>query len=418
MTFRDVAPGVTLAAALACTLPAAAFAQQAGTADPTAGVVIATSPDQRTAVPQAAPPAVDDGLVGKTKRYLKDKDIMERLSPRDGFYPRFGGLTTGSGLAAGVGYRQHLFDDRLYTDVSGIISMKAYKAVDARARWLRFWGDRGEVWTNFRYADFPEEDFFGIGAAASEVTRTSYEIDSTDIVTRGVVHLQPWLTVGADIGYFNPEVGHGADGAIPSIEQLFTDAQAPGLLGPQPDFLHHSVFAEIDRRDVSGNPHHGGYYRASFATWDDRSVQQYNFRRFDGEGAHFFPVRGHDVIAVGSTLSYTNNASGDRVPFYVLPYIGGADTLRGYREFRFRDENVLSISTEYRWEIASHVQLAPFFDLGDFGSDWQDIDLLHMKTSVGAGLRVHTDKNVVFRFDVGTGGGEGMRLFLKFGPSF
>jgi hypothetical protein len=41
-----------------------------------------------------------------------------------------------------------------------------------------------------------------------------------------------------------------------------------------------------------------------------------------------------------------------------------------------------------------------------------------MKTSYGAGLRLHTDKSVFFRFDTGFGGGEGVRFFLKFGPSF
>jgi outer membrane protein assembly factor BamA len=362
--------------------------------------------------------ATDDGVVDKAKRYVKDKDIMERLSPRDGFYPRIGGLTTGSGLAGGLGYRRHLFGDRLLADLSGVVSLKAYRVIEAQGRWLRFWGERGEVWTTFRYAGYPEEDFFGIGATSSLDTRTSYEIDSTDLVTRGLVHLRSWLTVGADIGYFNPDIDHGADDSIPSTEEVFTDAQAPGLLGPQPNFLHHSLFAEIDLRDMRGNPRHRGYYRGSFSTWDDRTIQQYDFRRFDGSGAYYFPMRVNDAIAIGSTLSYTNNATGSRVPFYALPYVGGADTLRGYREFRFRAENVMSISAEYHWEIVNHVQVAPFIDAGDFGQDWEDIDFLHMKASYGAGLRLHTDNSVFFRFDTGFGGGEGVRFFLKFGPSF
>ena len=416
MTFRAVAAGLVLVVASA----QAAVAQQSPPTGETTAVVVDTpQPDQRTAVPQAAPAEPqDDGVVDKTKRYIKDNDLMEKLSPSDGFYPRFGGLTTGSGFAVGVGYRRHLFNDRLFTDLSGIISMKAYKAVDAQARWLRFLNDRAEIWTSFRYADFPEEDFFGMGVTSSEATRTSYSIDSTDIATRALVHLRPWLTVGADIGYFNPNVGHGADQSIPSIEDLFTDAEAPGLREPQPNFLHSSLFAEVEGRDVRGNPRHGGYYRASFSNWDDRSLQQYNFRRFDGEGAHFFPVRAKDAIAIGNTLSFANNSAGDRVPFYVLPYVGGADTLRGYREFRFRAENVMSVSAEYRWQAIKYVQIAPFFDVGDFSNRWQDIDFLHMKTSFGLGLRINTDKNVFFRFDIGTGGGEGVRYFLKFGPSF
>jgi hypothetical protein len=416
MTLRAVAFGVMLAAAA---IPPPAGAQQTPPSGETTAVVATPPPDQRTAVPAAAPAEPqDEGVVDKTKRYVKDNDLLEKLSPSDGFYPRFGGLTTGSGFAGGAGYRRHLFEDRLFADLSGIISMKAYKAVDAQARWLRFWGNRAEIWTTFRYADFPEEDFFGMGIASSEATRTSYSMTSTDIATRGLVRLRPWLLIGADVGYFNPKVGHGADGAIPSIEELFLDAQAPGLREPQPNFLHNSVFTEIDGRDVPGNPRRGAYYRASFSNWDDRTLERFNFRRFDGEGAIFLPVRAKDVIAIGNTISFANNADGDRVPFYMLTYVGGADTVRGYREFRFRSENVMSVSAEYRWQVIKYVQVAPFFDVGDFSDRWQDIDFLHMKTSFGAGLRINTDKHVFFRFDVGTGGGEGVRYFVKFGPSF
>ena len=43
--------------------------------------------------------------------YIEDKQILERFGPDiDGFYPRIGGLTTGSGFAGGVGYRKHFGD--------------------------------------------------------------------------------------------------------------------------------------------------------------------------------------------------------------------------------------------------------------------------------------------------------------------
>src|SRR5688572_13472900 len=84
--------------------------------------------------------AADVGFVDKAKRWAEEKRIADRISPREGVYARFGGMTTGSGLALGAGYRKYLFEERVFTDVSAALSTKMYKAVDAKARWAQFWG--------------------------------------------------------------------------------------------------------------------------------------------------------------------------------------------------------------------------------------------------------------------------------------
>jgi hypothetical protein len=180
--FRHAA---VIALATALIAPAAAFAQQPPDKD--LQEKTATAGDDASQIPPVTADSSGPSFVRKIRNYIDDKQIIERLSPYNGVYPRFKGLTTGSGFAAGVGYRHHLFEDRLFADVSTIWSMKNYKAVDAKARWLRFWSDRVELWSEYRYRDFPEEDFFGMGASSSEATRTSYGIESHDIITRGIV---------------------------------------------------------------------------------------------------------------------------------------------------------------------------------------------------------------------------------------
>jgi outer membrane protein assembly factor BamA len=357
-------------------------------------------------------------FVDKTQRFIKEKRIFERLSPEEGLYPRLGGLPTGSGIAGGVGYRWRLLDNRIFTDVSAVVSTRKYKAVDATARWLKAWRERFELWTDFRYQDLPQEDFFGLGLDSTPDARTSYTLESTDIAMRGVMKINKGVRVGADMGLFNPRIAPGTEREVPSIEARFTDVQAPGL-ARQPAFFHHSVFVEVDSRDQPGNPRRGSFYRASFGTWDDTSIQQFNFRRFDGSAAHFIPTFGKEqTIALHVGASYVNNATGDRVPFYLLPYIGGADTLRGFREYRFRDENRLFLNVEYRWNAFPYVDVVPFLDAGEVRNRWEEIGLRRLETSYGIGARVNTDSRVFFRFDIGTGGNEGVHAFMKFGPSF
>ena len=73
-------------------------------------------------------------LVEKVRRYVEDNPIVQNLEG-DGFYPRIGGLGPGSGLAGGGGYHRHVA--WAYVDVSALASTKAYRGIDAKARWVQ-----------------------------------------------------------------------------------------------------------------------------------------------------------------------------------------------------------------------------------------------------------------------------------------
>lgn len=364
------------------------------------------------------PGGQDEGFVDKLRRIAGDWHIVERLNGDiDGWYPRLGGMTTGSGFAFGPGYRTHLLDDRIFVDLSAAFSHKAYKAVDVKAEWLQSRYDRVELWTNFRYQDFPQEDFFGLGGASSLEARSNYALETTDVTARGLFHARPWMRVGAELGYFSPRIGRGTDREFPSTELLFTDAEAPGLAA-QPDFLHTTLFAEVDYRDERGNPRSGGYYRAAYGVWDDRGLEQFDFRRFDVEAAQFVPLVTRDhVIASRAGVSFVNNAPGERVPFYFVPYVGGSHTLRSVEEFRFQDENAFWWNSEYRWAAFEIVDVALFFDAAKVHRNWDQI-FNALKTGYGIGFRVNNHKRVFARLDIGAGGSEGRQIFFKLSESF
>ena len=368
---------------------------------------------------QEAQGGAPEGFVGKLRRIADETQILDRINGDiDGWYPRLGGMTTGSGIALGPGYRTHVADDRIFIDASVAISKRNYRAADLKAEWLQSRFRRVELWTNYRYQDFPQEDFYGLGANSGLASRTNYALDSNEVTALGVLHIRPWLRTGAQLGYFMPGIGRGTDKRFPSIELVFDDGAAPGL-AEQPDFLHTTIFAEVDYRDQRGNPKNGGFYRLSFGNWDDRSLQQFDFHRFDGEAAQFVPVIGKTHIVAGRVgFAYVNNTTGHRVPFYLLPYMGGSHTVRGYREFRFADENSLWLNTEYRWAAMKWVNVALFFDAGEVRPDWEDIDLQELRTSYGFGFRFNSDKAVFARLDFGFGGDEGRQIFFKLGPSF
>lgn len=361
-----------------------------------------------------------DGFVAKLRKIADDTQIVDRLNGDvDGWYPRLGGMTRGSGFSLGPGYRSRLFDDRIFVDLSAGVSIKGYQVAEADVRWFQAYDERVELWSNFRYEHFPQEDFYGMGLGAPLATETSYDFDSTDFVVRGLIKPSRWLRFGTSFGYLRPEIGPGKDSRVPSIEALFTDAEAPGLVGDT-SYLHTTLFAEIDQRDNRGNPTSGGFYRTSFGLWNDYTVNAFDHKRFDAVAVHHVPIapsRNH-VLTGRIGTSYVNNETGHRVPFYFLAYVGGVDTIRSFNEFRFKDENALWMTAEYRWRFHKYASVVTFVDAGKVAGDWQDLNFTGLKKGYGFGLRAHTRTQTLARIDFGTGGGEGWAVFLKVGPSF
>ncbi len=402
-----------LAVCAAALLAAPVHAQDAPEADTRAELLETIRAQKAESLAPYEPTKIENALL-----YIEEHRIIERLSIADGWYPRIGGLTTGGGFAGGAGYRKHLFGDGLFLDLSGAISTKAYKSVDAHVSAPNLLGGHLEIGSSVRWHDFPQEDFFGIGNGSALAMRSNYALKSSDVSGRVVVKPISWLRLGAELGFFAPEIAAGTDPLYPATQLLFTDADAPGL-DAQPDFMYQNLFVEVDYRDQPGNARSGGLWRAQFGMWNDRDLNQYDFGRFDGEIAHFFPIFDKKrVFALRVGVSYVNNEPGQRVPFYFLPYIGGSDTVRGFREFRFRDENAVFMNAEYRWEAFSGLDMALFFDMGEVRDNWELIDFNDAKTSYGIGFRFNTFRSVFLRLDIAAGGREGTRLFFKFGPAF
>jgi len=367
---------------------------------------------------QQGPPDEGPGFLGGMIIWAREKQLLGRLNGDvDGWYPRLGGVTRGSGLAGGPGYRGSL--GPIAYDISGAVSIKGYSSVDLRTRWLQALDKRVELWTEFRYEDFREEDYYGRGMSTTPEMRTSYDLDSTDILVRGLVKPVSWARLGTTVGYMRPNIGPGSDSNYPSIEERFFDIESPGLLA-QPGFVHTTFSADIDYRDTPANTAEGGFYRVSYGIWNDVTLNAFDFHRFDVQMQQFVPlVASHKHVMSGRIgASYINNAEGSRVPFYFLAYVGGMDTIRSFREFRFKDENAIWLSAEYTWRPVSFLSVALFADAGETRADWQDVDLKRMRTGYGFGFGLHSSKDTFVRFDVGTGGGEGWQFFLKIFPTF
>ena len=366
---------------------------------------------------QLAPP--EAGRLERALLTLENGRLFERiLSPAEGFYPKIGNITPGGGIALGPAYRKPLFGDRAAFSALAVGSSKRYWLVDSRLTWpalndSRLFGD-----VHARMFEYPQEDFFGLGPDSRREDDVIYGFRSSEVGATAGVRPAPWFIVGAKLDYLTPSVGPGDSGGGRSIRDVFFPSHVPSL-DVQPDFLRYELSADVNLREPLGNPRRGGQYKVAYQWFDDRDLGRYSFRRVDVDLQQYVPlVHDRRVIALRAFASSSDAAAGQEVPFYYQRTLGGPDDLRGFRQFRFRDTNVLLLQAEYRWEIFTAVDGAIFYDAGRVAPRFGDLGLSDLESDYGIGFRFGTRNGVFLRVEGAFGSSGGKHFILRFGHVF
>ena len=163
----------------------------------------------------------------------------------------------------------------------------------------------------------------------------------------------------------------------------------------------------------------GGLYQAQLRRFDDREGGAYSFTDTRIELQQFIPFWNLSrVLALRALAQHADGLGQAQVPFYLMPTLGGARSLRGYDRQRFRDRSLLLLSAEYRYEVNPFLMAAVFYDAGQVAQDWSDFTLKDMRDNYGFGLRFGYSNAVALRADVAFGGEDSVRLIFGFASSF
>ena len=94
-------------------------------------------------------------------------------------------------------------------------------------------------------------------------------------------------------------------------------------------------------------------------------LMQHTFRRLELEAQQYIPFfNQRRVIALRGRSDLTYKNRNQTLPFYMQPTLGGSNDLRGFRPFRFTDDNLMVFNAEYRYEIFSGLDMAFSATLG------------------------------------------------------
>ena len=263
--------------------------------------------------------------------------------------------------------------------------------------------------------DFTSLGFFGLGPESSTSGRSTYGVEDRSFETGITATASRVVELGALVRWMNADVGPGASGV--SLEDRFDPLRTPGF-DTSTDYLVYGGNLTLHLRDADVIPSVGVSVRVDASRYDDRDSDRFDFTRVVGDVQAQIPLGFRNrILAVRVRSSNSVGQHGGSVPFYLMETLGGAESIRGFREYRFRDGRNLLLNAEYRWEIWSYVDFALFYDAGKVFADSDDLDFSNMQSGYGFGVRGHAPGGTVLRFDFARSN-EGFKLHIGGGPSF
>ncbi len=179
-----------------------------------------------------------------------------------------------------------------------------------------------------------------------------------------------------------------------------------------------------DTRDIIVDPTRGGYRGLTWESAGGIVGGQESFQLYQLEERRYLPMRGgDDVLAIRLLVGLSSGG----VPLFDSFSVGGARTLRGYEQDRFRGERLILANAEYRYRMSESLTIVGFVDAGDaFGGKFPTVvpgfDLeaedqnFSMHLGAGVGIRADTPLGPL-RLDFGFGE-EGSQVHFGFGHTF
>ncbi|HYL78080.1 MAG TPA: hypothetical protein VEU96_27950 [Bryobacteraceae bacterium] len=301
--------------------------------------------------------------------------------------------------------------------------------------------------------------FFGLGPSTRDTARAYFGMREAITGANTVIPLWQKLnlafTAEANGRFVDIRGAHGQ--GSPSIEQVYTPATAPGLAA-QPAFAQFGQGVRL-RPSFAKD-----YIRLNYYV----GIQEFiagsshnSFRRFTTDLQHQFPFyqttrtllpkdhNGPDDCsvdmsstdhkcpplmpppAVGKTrnlegsvnlrllISESFVSTGNVVPFYFQPTLGGSDingspALASYQDYRFRAPNILLFRASVEHSISKlPIGVTAILDEGKVAADRGDVDFSHLRHSYSAGLTLRAGGFPLVYLLFSWGGHEGMHTSAR-----
>lgn len=293
------------------------------------------------------------------------------------------------------------------------VTDKKYNEYDSEISWFTFNGDR----------TFSGAFRFAFGFDANRTIIRAYDGKS--------FKAKDPIFGDTDISLINVDI------PTPNAKTKLTeDNEKNKLIGYKGGYTNYlKLGIAYDTRDFEPNPRKGTFSEINFVKVSRLWGSDYEFQRLFIHSKVYkqlFPgIFTEMIFAVRAGLTQIEGT----IPFYEYRHIwsidrsifglGGAQTLRGYKQDRFVSNVMGFTNVEIRYRFASFnigeenftLQIVPFIDNGRVWNNLNEINLKDYLYSKGLGLRIIWNQSTVILFDYAVSR-EDKQLFMNLGHAF
>jgi len=395
---------VWFAAGLAACLTTTAFAQTPQAPAEAAEQEAKQAPAAKVAAPESQQPpaasrqaAIEQEQAAKVPTLhpyipIKGERIFQRLDTLLAggglkWHPFFTSAYSGGGFTLGAGYNHHVSSYNTI-DARASYTITGYKRAEVEFLAPRIFNRRGSLSLLGGWREATQVGFYGIGTNTSKDDRTNYLFQqpyASGLLTIFPTRRNLMLQGGAEFTTWSQEPG---EGSAPSVETRYTPDELPGL-GAEITYLHTQGTVGLDWRTSPGYSRRGAFVGATLHDYKDQD-ENFGFQMVEYEGIAHLPIlREAWVLSFHARMQHANEKDDQRIPFFMLPALGGGSSLRGYSSWRYRDQNSLLLQAEWRIMVNRYLDMAFFYDAGKVTASTKNIDFENLKDDFGFGLRFH-----------------------------
>lgn len=330
---------------------------------------------------------------------LKHKKVKVLPVPNLGYSPE-----TSTYVGAVALFTLNLYNDSTTRSSNAKIEFNYTfrKQVIAESEWNYFfkkesWFTQGTI----HYSKYPDF-YFGIGSSTKEVDLIRFQSNRFKSEVYLLKNLgKKWFFGGGFryINYSNISIQEG-ETVYPEIRSIATSGVLTTVLN---DTRNNLLTPTSGRYLKLYNSHN---FSEKYYSQIALDLRKYN--TIGNKKQHIFSNRFFSQHIIGAA------------PFYDLALIGGDKLVRGYFYGRFRDMQLTTFQSEYRFTVYKWFGLAAFGGVTAIYSDLNSFNGTNIKPNVGAGCRIRVDKkektNLRFDYAIGAGGQTG--FYVSFGESF
>ncbi len=356
------------------------------------------------------------GYIDDTKIIQKIDDKLESDDGRRRLQFKYDSHTGGGAKYYENGLFLPFLDQNIATMTAkvGINSEQYYQATFEE---LYFANDLLATDYSVRYQRLTDESFYGLSMDSRYSHETTFTLEQTTIDANCDYNLSNSKQLSAVFGYEHTNIANGYDSDAPMTLDWYSEQTLPGIKSIIA-MMYTGLELTYDTKDRPGNPRDG--YDASLhgTIYQQINANEFGFFKYGFDVNRYLHLFYDRVLVVRMAAEINNPFKSKQIPFYYLSEMGPAETIRGFENGRFRDNDMFLTTVEYRYPVWRNwhekgLDMILFADAGQVSSNILSYGRINnFELGYGFGFRLWDWKDgLVAKLQIGWGD-HGIRLNL------